>query len=67
MKVTLAELEELIRATDAAKEQFVEICDDGYSYEEVRIMFVNRLGMTFGKATDRIEMMEKLTGRTLAR
>jgi hypothetical protein len=64
---TLELIEAEMQRMEKAKASFLELVEQGLTYDEVRVLLINQLGITWGKAADTVDMLERATGRTLER
>ena len=62
---TLQEFMEGIQKIEKAKAAFIELADKDVSKYEAIVMMVNQLKITWGAASDQIEMLQSITGRRL--
>lgn len=63
MAARLVDAGQLVNALQA----WAKLIESGKSYEEVCILQVSTQGITFGEASKKIELLEKLTGKKLPR
>lgn len=50
---------------EAVKAAYLRLADEGISKEMAKVLLVNRLKVTYGAASDLVELCETVTGRKL--
>lgn len=63
MNMTVEEFGRLVKQMEETKAAYLELVDSGIDYETARVLLCNRHGMTIGRASDTIELLQSATGR----